>query len=99
MSAVVPALHGLEFQSKELYFDGMKSIVSEKGQITIPKALRDRLGLNPGMVLDFEADHGRLVGRKRLPADPFQKWRGQGRLPADHSVDQYLKVARGDHRR
>lgn len=43
----------------------MKSTVSEKGQVTIPKSVRDRLGLKPGQVLDFEARGGLLVGKKR----------------------------------
>lgn len=47
----------------------MKTTVSEKGQITIPKRLRDRMGLRPGTVLDFEEADGRLVGRKLVPAD------------------------------
>jgi AbrB family looped-hinge helix DNA binding protein len=46
----------------------MKSLVSEKGQVTIPKAVRDRLGLKPGQVLEFEARGGLLVGRKRAAA-------------------------------
>ena len=42
----------------------MKTIVSEKGQITIPKAVRTKLGLRPGTVLELDAEKGRLVGRK-----------------------------------
>ena len=38
--------------------------LSAKGQITIPKRLRDRLGLHSGDVLEFTDDDGRLVGRK-----------------------------------
>ena len=49
------------------YHDGMKTTVSEKGQITIPKRLRDCLGLRPGTVLDFDEAGGRLVGRKLSP--------------------------------
>lgn len=45
-------------------------MVSEKGQITIPKAVRDRLGLNPGKVLQVEAVNGRLVAQKQVAADP-----------------------------
>jgi len=36
-------------------------VVSEKGQVTIPKQLRDRLGIQPGEVLEFEEDGGRLI--------------------------------------
>ena len=42
----------------------MKSIVSEKGQVTIPKALRDRLGLGHGQVLDFREQNGCLIAEK-----------------------------------
>jgi antitoxin PrlF len=42
----------------------MKSTVSEKGQVTIPKALREKLGLRPGQTLEFESKKGLLVGRK-----------------------------------
>jgi len=77
----------------------MKTIVSEKGQVTVPKALRDALGLVPGTILDFEAAHGRLVGRKRMTGDPFSTWRGAGRLPSGKSVDDYLRSARDAHRR
>ena len=49
----------------------MNSILSEKGQITIPKALRDSLGLTSGMAIEFTEEDGRLVGRKLLRTDPF----------------------------
>ena len=42
----------------------MKATVSEKGQVTIPKRLRERLDIRPGEVLDFEEDGGVLVARK-----------------------------------
>ena len=73
----------------------MKTIVSEKGQITIPKPLRDRLGLTPGTLLDFEAETGTLIGRKQVAEDPAAKWRGRGRLPRSLRVDEYLRKARG----
>ena len=37
----------------------MKTSVSEKGQVTIPKAIRDKLGLRPGTILDFTASRDR----------------------------------------
>lgn len=73
----------------------MKAVVSEKGQVTVPKACRDRLGLAPGTVIDFEAVGGKLIGVKSQPLDAFRKWRGLGRLPAGRTVDGYLSVVRG----
>ena len=32
----------------------MLATVTDKGQITLPKAIRDRLGIKPGAKLDFE---------------------------------------------
>ncbi|MBN1675095.1 MAG: AbrB/MazE/SpoVT family DNA-binding domain-containing protein [Kiritimatiellae bacterium] len=68
--------------------------MSEKGQITIPKACRERLGLRPGTVLDVRTDRGRLVAMKRPAEDQFHKWRGRGKLPGKLTVDQYLGKAR-----
>jgi AbrB family looped-hinge helix DNA binding protein len=71
----------------------MKTTVSEKGQITIPKRLRDRLGLHPGTVLDFEEVDGRLMGRKLVRADHLDDLVGVIELPG--GVDVYLDEVRG----
>lgn len=71
----------------------MKTTVSEKGQITIPKRLRDRLGLVPGTVVDFEEADGRLVGRKLVRADHLNDLVGVIELPG--GVDAYLDETRG----
>jgi len=75
----------------------MKSVVSEKGQVTIPKPIRDQLGLRAGTELEFSAEGGRLVARKGEAVDVFAKWRGRGRLPGGLSVDQYLARTRDAH--
>ena len=74
----------------------MNAVLSEKGQITIPKSLRDSLGLRTGVVLEFTEESGTLVGRKVLTQDSFEKWRGKGNLPKDLGVDEYLEQARGN---
>jgi AbrB family looped-hinge helix DNA binding protein len=38
--------------------------VAERGQITIPKILRERLDVRPGTVLEFKEDQGKLVPLK-----------------------------------
>ena len=53
--------------------------------------MREKLGLRPGAVLDFQAVNGKLVGSKKLAYDVFTKWRGKGNLPKGLSVDAYLK--------
>jgi antitoxin PrlF len=72
----------------------MNAIVSEKGQVTIPKEIRDRLALSPGTVLEFTAEKGQLVAWKKEGEDVFKKWRGRGKLPVGKSTDEYLAAIR-----
>lgn len=71
----------------------MKSVVSEKGQVTIPKSLRDRLGIRPGQVLEFREEGGRLVGIKVVEEDPIDKAYGILKLPG--STDKLIEELRG----
>ncbi len=71
----------------------MKSSVSEKGQVTIPKPLRDRLGLRAGAVLDFHEEEGRLVAVKVTLRDPIEGVYGILRL--GRSTDDILTALRG----
>ena len=60
----------------------MRAKVAERGQVTIPKALRTKLGLAPGTVLDFAVEDGRLIGVKvqtRGPVDAVYGTLGNGR--------------------
>ncbi|MBN1946219.1 MAG: AbrB/MazE/SpoVT family DNA-binding domain-containing protein [Bradymonadales bacterium] len=75
----------------------MKATLSEKGQVTIPKKIRQRLGLMPGTVIDFEAQDGKLVGVKAdTVEDPVAAVTGIVR--AHMSVDDYLEETRGPSR-
>lgn len=71
----------------------MKTIVSEKGQITIPKALRERLGLGPGQVLDFRERKGRLIAEKLPPRDTVTGV--YGILRFGRGTDRMMKELRG----
>jgi AbrB family looped-hinge helix DNA binding protein len=54
----------------------MATTVTSKGQVTIPKPVRDRLGIKPGNAVDFRMDpDGRVVLLKveGSPTNPFEK--------------------------
>ncbi|WP_028937585.1 AbrB/MazE/SpoVT family DNA-binding domain-containing protein [Pseudonocardia spinosispora] len=71
----------------------MKAVVSEKGQVTIPKQLRQRLGIEPGEVLDFDEVEGRLVARKVRRRDPVDDV--YGILSTDRGTDDLIDELRG----
>ena len=71
----------------------MKSRVSEKGQVTIPKVLRDRLGIRAGQELDFREDRGKLIAVKVTPSDPLDQVTGI--LETDRTTDQLIDDLRG----
>lgn len=72
----------------------MKAIVGERGQITIPKLLRDRLGIRPGQRLDLEEQDGRLIATKDLDTDdPIAAV--YGTLDLGMSTDEYMDMVRG----
>jgi AbrB family looped-hinge helix DNA binding protein len=47
----------------------MQAKMAERGRVTIPKALRERLIIVPGTVLDFIEEQGRLLARKTEAVD------------------------------
>jgi antitoxin PrlF len=71
----------------------MKAKVSEKGQVTIPKPLRDQLGIRVGDALDFEAEEGRIVVTKVVEQDAIDAVWGTLKLPV--SVDEWIDELRG----
>ena len=72
----------------------MKAKVAERGQITIPKALRERLGIRPGTVLDFKEESGRLVAEKVESLDPVD--RNYGKLGSGRRTDEVMRELRGN---
>jgi len=71
----------------------MKAIVADRGQVTIPKVLRDRLGITPRTVLEFREENGRLVAEKAILEDPVTKVLGC--LKLKKSTDHLLDDLRG----
>lgn len=77
----------------------MDAVLTQDGQIEIPRELRDQLGLQPGSVLELQNQAGTLVAWKKIEPDVFEKWRGRGALPEGTTTDNYLRLIRdGDGR-
>ena len=73
----------------------MEATVAERGQITLPKAVRDALGLTKGSVLKVELDGGRIILRKNVD-DALAKLRGRFKLAEGFtSTDEAMRALRG----
>lgn len=72
------------------------AVVTSKGQVTLPKSVRDALGIEPGTEVDFAVEEGRAIILKRVPVERLSEWEGRlrGKLVAE-SVDETLDVMRG----
>jgi antitoxin PrlF len=71
------------------------SRMTAKGQITIPNALRERLGLHPGDEVEVVEEEGGLRVQKRVAASPFTRYRGYLRHLKGRDADALLEVMRG----
>ena len=71
----------------------MKTRVSERGQITIPKAIRERLGIRPGQVLEVREQDGTVVAYKAATIDPLEAVTGI--IETDCDTDDLIETIRG----
>lgn len=72
----------------------MQAIVAERGQITLPKAVRDALGLKKGSQLKVELDGSRIVLKKSVD-DAVSRARGRFKLAGFGSTNEALRAIRG----
>ena len=73
--------------------------ISERGQITIPKHLRDRFGMNHNVEVEITPTEQGLLIRKRPafehPVDRVYGILGKNALGEGVSVDDYIEEIRG----
>jgi AbrB family looped-hinge helix DNA binding protein len=78
--------------------------VTEKGQVTIPKEIRDRFGMGPGSEVNFIAAEGGALlvpadgGRDRRSIRSFDDWAARvvGTFDLDGmTTDEYMNWLRG----
>jgi AbrB family looped-hinge helix DNA binding protein len=71
--------------------------VTSKGQVTIPQAVRERLGIEPGCEVSFEIDdHGARLVRARTSDGREVVERMLGRGTAPLSTDEIMALTRGE---
>ena len=76
--------------------------VTTKGQVTIPKGIRDALGIEPGDEIVFEeAESGYRIQKKEPTTaegeDPFEKYRGSAE--SDETMPERMRRLRGEYPR
>ncbi len=72
----------------------MTSTISSKGQVTVPKDVRDRLGLRAGTLVEFEiTDAGVLLRKGHKGIRPVDRVRGI--LERRRSTDRLMDEMRG----
>jgi AbrB family looped-hinge helix DNA binding protein len=69
--------------------------VTSKGQITVPKGVRAKLGLAPGDELEFVEEEGRFVIRKRVRRSPFDRYLGYLARKRGQDPDDIVRELRG----
>jgi antitoxin PrlF len=79
---------------KKNYHRRMTSTISSKGQVTVPKGVRDRLGLRTGTIVEFEmTDAGVLLRKGHKGMRPVDRVRGI--LGRSRSTDMLIDEMRG----
>ncbi len=76
--------------------EDIDAAVTSKNQITIPKRVRDRLGVRPGDKLTFsEGGRAAVVVKRRRRTSPFTEWRGYLKHLRGKDVDKLVDEMRG----
>ena len=72
--------------------------VTSKGQVTIPQAIREKLGLTPFSEVDFVVEENRVVLVKKEGDDtPFKRLRGVATVKM--STDEIMALTRDTPKR
>ena len=72
-----------------------KTRLTSKGQVTIPKAVREPLGLRPGDEIEFVEDDGIFSLQKREPIAALRQYRGYLKHLAGQDPDALVDEMRG----
>lgn len=70
--------------------------ITTKGQITIPLAVRQRMGVGPGDTLEFQDTDAGVLVTKGKAVSPFTKYRGYLKKKRGKNPDVVLAALRGE---
>lgn len=74
----------------------MKAVVTTKGQVTIPQAIRRRLGIKPGQVLEFDETAGFVKAAKVLNTKKMKRVIGMFKKElSGRNTERWLELTRG----
>jgi AbrB family looped-hinge helix DNA binding protein len=69
--------------------------LTSRGRVTLPRPVRERLGLHPGDAVEFVEEDGTFRIRKQPAENPFDMWRGYLKEFAGMSTDDLIEDWRG----
>jgi antitoxin PrlF len=72
-----------------------KAKMTTKGQITVPKKIREQMGLRTGDEVEFLKENGLFILKKCLPPDVIKKYRGFLKDSAGQDPDKLIEEMRG----
>jgi AbrB family looped-hinge helix DNA binding protein len=73
-------------------------VINTKGQVVVPKNIRDRFGIRPGQEVEFREEHGKIVLVKTGLKAKFKSLAGKYRYqmpPGVKNAKQLLEELRG----
>jgi AbrB family looped-hinge helix DNA binding protein len=73
--------------------------IGERGQVTIPKELRERFGLKPETEVEFQVVNNSIQLRKKPRKLTLTRWKGRCRKSFEelgyNQVDDFIEDVRG----
>jgi antitoxin PrlF len=70
--------------------------VTRKGQVTIPKPIREELGIEPGDEVDVKQTADGILIRKDVDRSRIERW--QGVIETDETIEERMADLRGRDR-
>jgi AbrB family looped-hinge helix DNA binding protein len=73
--------------------------IGERGQVTIPKELREQFGLSPTTEIEFRVEADMLVLKKIAQPSKLRQWKGKCKGSLEklgyRTPDEYIRDVRG----